>query len=406
MKHFTQFEHPEYKKMLPKWQLVQQAYTGEDLGTWLVMNRLGEAESSFAERKQLATFLPYTASVVDALVGVAFADEHEVERSWGPLGDPTAAGSHAYELSRDADGQGTNYDTFLRQATIDLLLYERTYVFVDMDEVTGLPRLRRIPATAVPNWIGSPTTEAIIKEEADTRRSLMDEPRTAEQYLYVNPAGWARYQKGKEGEPVLIEEGNYSDHRQWMDRHGRPTAPLIRIDLPWKRYVAYTLAAVHKAIYNQQSDADHRLRNSSYAKLVLALDDDAYEAQRKELAKGSNLLQLPPDNTAKHEYISPSTDAIDVAREGLKDKVQTFYATAFNLLNLEGQVQKTATEIVAERSTGLQAALSMISASIEDLDSACLYMMAQALTEDRAGWLATSSTWTHSYQDVSLELPE
>ncbi len=394
---FLQHQHPDYAAMQAAWQLTRSMYAGDGARAHLLQHRQGESRQSYEERVALAQFQPYVASVIDSLAGMLF--QRPPRRDWGFMGDPETPGAEAHRLSRDVHG-GMNYDVMLRRLAIELLLHQSVWILVDGD------RVRLLPPTGVPNWHENGVLQAaVVKEVVDARASIHDAPRQIDQWVVYTADGWTRYQD-KPGAAVQVAAGAYSETgRVYVDRAGRRAPPIFRVELPWRRYVAHSLAESAKSLYNAESELDSRLRQMSFAKLVISGDDSFFDAQVEALRKGSNVLQRLPD-WGDHSYISPSSSGLDAAMAHLKTKQQNFFKLAWDLVSLEGGVQKTATEVALERSSGLAGALAMVAAAMEEADGGILWLLAQSLSERPADWASTSASWPYDYTSVTIQVNE
>lgn len=390
--NFLKHQHPHFAAQQARYQLAGAFYSGEGVHAYIKQHKQGESKDSYAARVELAQFQPYLSTVLDSLAGILF--QQPQERSWGFLGDPETPGTEAYRLSRDIH-QGMNFETMLRRLAVDLLLFQDVWVLVDGD------RVRVLPPTSVPNWIDGPEPAAIVKEVVDIRASIYDEPKQADQYVLYTPQGWTRYQD-KSGTAVQVASGLYSESgRQYTGRNGRPTLPIFKVSLPWRRYVAHSLAESARVLYNSESELDHRLRSMSFSKLVISGDDEFFKSQVDALKKGSNVLQRL-EEFGGHEYVSPSADGLEVAGAHLEKKQKAFFKLAFDLISLEGSVQKTATEVALERSAGLASALAMVTSTMEDADSQILWLLAQSLSDRPAEWPSLSTTWPSDMASVKM----
>lgn len=402
MSNWLKYESPHYASMSAKWQRTHTLYTGEGAGSLLVQHRQGESDQSFRERVQLASFLPYTATVIDSLVGALFEKEAAIERDWGFMGDPDTPGTTAYHLSRDIDGSGMNYSTMLRRAATDLIVFNELFVLVDGE------RVRLLSPLSVPNYLeqSGRLTAGLVKEVVDGRTSIFSEPESVEQYVLYTAQGWTRWQD-RQGTPVQVASGLYSESgRLYAGRDGEPMPPLVRITLPWRRYVAYALAENHRALFNSESDRDALVRAASYPKLVLSGDDQFFSEQVENLKRGSNVLQRLSE-FGDHSYIAPPVEGIEAANATLETKQRAFYQAGWDIISAEGQVQKTATQAALERSAGLAGALAMIAATMEELDGQILWLLAQSVSDREAAWASVSADWgAIDFASVTVETPQ
>lgn len=159
-----------------------------------------------------------------------------------------------------------------------------------------------------------------MAERADARQSVMDEPKLLDRYVVYGPSAWTRWAL-VDGKEVIVGSGSYSsDGRAYVAPSGAPTAPLVRVRLPWSRLVSTTLAREHlqQALRPRRPPAPVFL-----PKLVLAATDDEFDELVDGLKRGSNVLREDPNQSGSHRYESAPTDGIDAAR--LEADVAGFY---------------------------------------------------------------------------------
>ena len=407
-KTWLRHENPHFSRTKADRALASAFYTGDGVAAHLRQYASGESKAAFTERQALAHADPHLALVIDTLAGMVM--ETPPERDFGALGDVDAPGTAAYALFRDADGTGTGYRALLQQAAIEALLYNEVWALVDPAATAdgrGRPRVKLLPTLSVTDWVegaGNGVAEALVKETVDGRRSVTAEPKTVEQYVLYTPQGWARYQEA-DGKAVLVGEGLYAAEtgRVYVTRDGEPTAPVVRVRLPFRRYVAGQLAKSARALFSKRSDRDALQRAASYPKLVLTASDDEYTEIVDGLRKGANTLRLDPAHTGSHAFIAPSMDGVRAATETLAQDTQAFYQTAFRLMEAEGRASRTATEAVLDRSSGLSAALGLVSAAMEELERGVLGMCEQVVSDRPSDW-TSDVTYGADYSDASLDL--
>jgi hypothetical protein len=396
-------ENPTYASALADRELVRAFYTGEGVGAYLRQYAQGESPTAFEERKALAHADPHLALVVDTVAGMLF--DAEADRSFGALGDPEVPGTTAHAFWRDADGAGTTYRAALQQAAVELVLMNEVWVLVDPDE-DGRPRVKILPTLSVTDWVEDRDgiAEALTVETVDGRRSVLEDPALQTQYAVYGPSEWTRYRED-DGQVVFLGSGAYSEtNRPYLTRSGRPTAPVVRVRLPFRRYVAAQLARSGRALFSKRSDRDALQRSASYPKLVLTATDDEFTEILDGIRAGSNVLRLDPQHAGTHDYIAPPMDGVLAATETLAADERAFYQTAWRLLESEGQAAVTATEAVLNRSAGLSAALTLVAAAMEELERSVLYLAEQAVT-DRPGDWTSDATWPTNYNEVKMDLP-
>src|SRR5690606_7056116 len=103
------------------------------------------------------------------------------------------------------------------------------------------------------------------------------------------------------------------------------------------------------------------------------------------------------------EYIAPDMGGVRTATEVLEKDEEAWYRSAFRLLEAEGDAQRTATEALLSRRSGLAAALGLVASAMEELENAALFLSEQALSDDPSRW-TSAVTYDKDYAGVSLDL--
>lgn len=396
-KSWTDFRHPEYTEKSNLWAFAQALYRGEvtlsdRVKEFLVKRTTGETEDAFLERCKLADYSNHFGALVDSLAGMMFSVEADATREFNPesgvtLGDPHENETYMGRLWDDADGDGNGWLTVWKQLATDLIHQHSAWVFVD--PANGNPRIRIVDNTSVANWYhhDGVLVSAVIKEKADARTSIRDEPKSVDQFLELTTEGWARYQKDKDGNPVAVpgQEGNWA----YTDPDGNPTIPMYRVSLPLKRHAGYSMARKAYIIFNKESERDHLLRTANFPKLVIHANDDLFATIVEGLKKGMNVLQAATDGNG-HDYITPPTEAATIASEVLKEKVEAFWITGFKEYGEASQArEKTATESRQDVASGVGAFLQLLKSALDDAENRAFWFVEQSL------WPADQTKWGH-----------
>jgi hypothetical protein len=405
------WQHPMYKEMAEKWQLTADFYLGEvadeETGRKYLIKRFqGEPEQAFKERLKCADFTPHLGTLLDTIAGMLFGTEDRTSRVWtgedgvGGLGDPNKAGTTAHRLVRNADGRGTQWKTIWREFTLDILCFQ--YMWVLVDTVGGVPSVKLVSPTVVPNWIDSPNgpIAVVMAESNDVRKSLEDKPSKQKSWLRWETTGWSRWTKDEEGNPKPTgESGTYA----YKDRAGNPTLPIFRVDLPMRRYVAWLLAKKAQVLYNQESVRDFGLRIAAFSKLVVSVADSKQITElRNMLSKGENVI--PVDNLAKfsHAYIAPPSEPVMASSEVLNKKIEDYWLSGFQQY-ADAAAQKTATEIKQDVASGIGAFLQLLAAAVDDAENGAMWRLEQAeFSESKGKWGVAHVERTDDFSTMDL----
>jgi hypothetical protein len=408
------YHPPAYLREVMRWAYARDHYTGEcaslrKITQYLIRKGIGETLEAYQERVALADYTPHFAHIVDSLAGMLFGIEVDADRDWGALGDETKPETPAGKLSVDADGDRNGYKTVWKVLTTELIAIHDAWLFVDGGEDPKHPRIRIIPAEAVTNWRfeNGVLVEAIIREIADKRDSLRDDPKkTGVQFLYMDVDGWQRYEKqaaSKDPAAAVQQQGDATQPQReivvevgppgswsYVNIAGASTIPLIPVSLPLRRHVGYMLARKANSIFNKESERDALLRHCSFPLLNIVASDNQYKKIVDMLKKGARALQVLP-GVNQHAFIAPSPAPAQMLESALTQKIHDIYITGFREYGGAGQRSqgnaKTATETRIDVATGIAAFLQMTKSAIDDGENAVLYFLEQTLfPNDKSKW--------------------
>ena len=411
---WVDYHPPAYLREVMKWAYARDHYTGEcasirKITQYLIRKGIGETLEAYQERVALADYTPHFAHIVDSLAGMLFGIEVDADRTWGALGDETKIETPAGKLAVDADGDRNGYKTVWKVLTTELIAIHDAWLFVDGGADPKHPRIRIIPAEAVTNWRfeNGVLVEALIREIADKRDSIRDDPKkTAVQYLYMDVDGWQRYEKqaaskdpaaavaqqGASAQPAreIVVEFDKPGTWQYVNIAGARTIPLTPVSLPLRRHVGYMLARKANSIFNKESERDALLRHCSFPLLNIVASDNQYKKIVDMLKKGARALQVLPQAN-QHAFIAPSPAPAQMLESALTQKVHDIYITGFREYGGAGQRSqgnsKTAAEARIDMATGIAAFLQMTKSAIDDGENAVLFFLEQTLfPNDKAKW--------------------
>ncbi len=409
-KTWLDFQHPEYTNNSALWAFAQAHYTADvlrpdQMDSYLIKRSSGESENAYEERKKLADYTPHFGAVVDSLAGMLFQVESRADRKLLGLGDHLDLNSAMSKIWNDVDGAGTNYLTFWKQMAIDLVVFHLSWCIVDTNVVGDRSRLRSWPALAVPNWRWEHgvLVEVLLKEQAEVRSSITQDPAPIDRWVLYDLEGWQRWVKNANGDAQSEGEKVPYDFRN-MD--GDRVLPIFPVNLPMKRNVGYILARKANVIFNKESERDHLLRVANFPYLNLIASDEQYEAITEKMQKGWRVLQNDPSHRGgkSHHFIAPSADSAKVASDVLIRKVDEFWITAFREYSDSAQERVTATEIRQDVSSGVGAFLQMLKAGVDEAENGALFRMAQIeLPNAKASWFNNTVERSEDFVPIDIQ---
>ena len=390
--------HPDYDFNVEKWVYSRDHYEArvlwEDyIDTYLIKRSQGETDDGYNERKSLADYTPFFAYVTESIVGRMFAVSDKNVRQWQGeqvqgLGDPKEPGTPAFIMSNNADGLGTNWEVFWKQASIDTPVYSRLWFVVDpKTDTRKQPAVRILNPLDVPDWYepDGHLTQVKVSDNDFIRDGIFELSENDEQYLVYELDGWTRYRKryvqatdektGRDITKEIVEEVN-SGAYYFEDRNGDQMLPIFYVDLPLRRNSGYILSKKNNVIFNKESDRDWLERTSNYQKLVHYADDDEFAQAAKRLSEGSNFIQGDKDASHRTEYISPDSAPATINRESLQQKIEHFLYVASKEYS-DSAKEKTATERRLDDAEGVGAFLELLSSTIDEAENRVLWLLEQ-----------------------------
>jgi hypothetical protein len=408
------YQHPYYKKMMPRWKMTNDFYYGEvadkDVAkTYLIRRFQGEPDQAYNERVKVSDFTPHLGTLIDTLAGMLYATEDRTARKWlddekkGGLGDPNEEGTPAHRLAHDADGKGTAWKTLWREFTLDIINYQCMWVLIDT--VGGMHYVKLIPPTEVPNWVDGPhgPIAVLMKECRDGRTTLEQAPDHGETFIKWEIGQWSRWRQTKEGLAEQLAGPENSGTYTYQNRNGTPALPIFKVELPMRRYIAWLLANKAQVLFNQESVRDFGLRIANFAKLVLGIEGgDQYEQLLIKLLKGENVIPEGKDARGGHRFINPSSEPTKNASEVLDKKVEHFWVSGFKMYE-DAAAQKTATEVKQDVASGIGAFLQLLAAAVDDAENGAFYRLEQAeFSESSNKWGIASTVRSDDFSTVDL----
>lgn len=389
-----------YKDNVKKWTYVADHLHGrvldpDRIDEYLVKRKQGETKEAFEERKAIADYTAHFLSGIMSLAGMLWAVDEQGNRRWGGdngegLGDVTKEGSAAFNLSRNADGEGTNWKTVVAGATVDVIAYLELWAVVDGykfdgdGKAVGGPTLKLFPPQAVPRPIrrGGRLRSVKIITETDPVDDQKQKPGKIEEYYIYRPEGFEIWRHDKDGKPQIHQDLTpyNSKHPKWkfVDRDGNDTVPVFRVRLPLRAPLGYLMARKANAIFNHENTNDFLLFVACFPKFLADVIRDGGEfdeKQYKELLnafeKGQNLLP-----GAGSKFDSPPMEPAKIKSEIVKQKVTDFYATFFQSYG-DAAKEKTATEIAQDFRSGEEAFLVLLADTMDEFENNAFWFFEQ-----------------------------
>lgn len=375
-------KHKQYKANVDNWNYSWNSYTGkylDSLKKYLPKNKQRESDEEYKQRKKLTDPILMFATLVDSINGMI--GEYET-KDWGDLGDVDDVDSTAYHLTKNINGAGLNWQPFFKQVGIKQTVFHTVWGLVDgKTEENGQASVKLLNPTAVENWWPSENpTEVLVSEDRDTRKGIEDDfDDEKDYYVKYTPEGWIRLVAGDD-KLTEIDRGEYAYYAT-KDRKQR-ILPIFRVRLPLPRPVGYLLAKKQNHIFQQKSSRDWGAYILSFALLVIAAQKkEGYEKVIESLSKGSNALWQKADASNQHKYIAPPGGYLKEVSAILNDDSDAFYEAGFKQYG-DAAKQLTATQIIQESRTGIEAFLKLLVSSIDQFENNALWRLEQAYFPD------------------------
>lgn len=414
----SEINYPGYNKLLKKWNYSQDVYDGSafdyydgetvdsnsrDAKTYFPQKTQRESTGAYKERLKLLDPATYYATGVDSLVGTGFSAEGKAERKWtdeegNGLGDPDKIGTDAYNFTRNADGNGMNWETIPKKAAIKLTMKHTVYCLVEgikrqLDEdgneiktkgsAIGGPTVSLLDPECVTNKIyeNGKLIACRVKEHRDERTSLDDTSNMVDCYVDYTLSGWKRWKKDGDNKEEL-GSGEYAYYSTSEKNKGDLILPIFEVSLPLDRMVGYIWAKKCIAIANFESQLDHAHRNVSFQILKIVSKHDQYEKIIESMKTGMNSIRQEPEASGSHEFLGPNADFFEASGERLKDKIKNFFYNMFKDYG-DASKERTATEMRLESQSGIEAFLILLFGAVDELENQALFRVSQILLPEQ-----------------------
>jgi len=365
----------------------------------------GESGLAFFERARITKYPGHMATLVDSYVGGVFSVEQNAEREWGDiLGTPDDPGTVMYNLWRDIDGTGLNWETCLYQDAGSMIVDGLVWYLADRRRPGDPLRVHTIDPDSVVQWReeNGAVVEALLWEKSWRQDSLeFSEPEEIEYYVHYTTEGWIRYMipPGKERRlvPVPGESGQWKMPIYTSPDKKQKRIPLGRVRLPVKRPLGYQMALDANQLYNLLSDARWLYRVLNHPRLAGDVEDAQFERTMQYMAAGANGLQ------GKWDYISPPHENAASAYSTYRDEAREYYIVNHQRAN-QAAIEKSATEILYNEAAGRTAFLSLFAGAIDELENEKLFIASQIQAPNRPDeWLGSTVKRPRDFKPIDVE---
>lgn len=449
---FLDYKHKHYKENAYKWvyasdhltaavldeldrggsSILEQVFTKNDPGssnvpyqidTYLQQRRQGESNEAYQERQGIADYTPLFTYAVTQIAGMAWSNENDRVYTWqeSELGDPDDRNSIMYQIWRNADGCGTDWDTMHKLLTSDIIALKEIWTLVegvsrdDEGNAENKGSIKHILPQDVPDWIEKKKRLTMVKARstADLRDSLEEEPSNVEIFHRFEVDGWAKYVRDDKDKVKEVERGTYggdgndgfrfkssSERATWQDR-----LPIFKKELPIRVNIGYVMARKCNSIYNMESARDFQLWSTCFPKVFLdvlnedgSLNTELYDEIKKCIKEGSNAW---PGNG--HKFDSPPVDGADIRNQTIEQKIKLFMKTFFQIAGDQAR-ERTAAEVKVDFKAGVEAFLGYIVTTLDEIENEELFLLEQVnFPEDPSKWGKTTVKRSTDFSHIDID---
>jgi len=353
------YQHPDYENNEARWEFYLRSYIGgqeyQD-GNYLT-GYLNESENEYARRIQLTPLDNHCRNVVH--IYSSFLWRTPPVRVYNSLANNAAL----EQFTDDADLDGMNINSFMKQAQIWASVYGNVWIMVDKPQSNARTRAEELDQDIRPyvslftpenvfdwKWERTPSgrfeltylklREAVDRETATTKVS----------YYRVWRKDTIEYWKSDGEDEVLMETIDNS------------LGVIPAVYLPAARSVTRSIgisdlsdiAYMQKAIYSELSEIEQLIRISNHPSLVKTYDTDAS-------AGAGSVINVSDDMDGKVQpyLLQPSGQNIGSIRESIKDKIE-----AINRMAHMGAVRGT--EVITQSGVAMQTEFQMLNAKLSE----------------------------------------
>ena len=366
-----------------------------------------ESEQAFAERCLIADPQLHFATVVDELAGMIFGNEDEAERQFSDpettnnLGDQEINGDIANAIFNDCTGSGENWLTFWKEICIKMLVVKPIYVVVDGVTDDREATLQNVMPWDVVSFFEDKygdLQEITIKYTESVLEKWNEPAKVKPYFIRYTLDGWFKYED-LQGNPI---DSGYYDFYATSERK-RKILPVFKVNLPLDREVGYLLARKANVLFNLDSVRDFAVRNVTFNLLGISGNDEQFNKTVSNLAQGSNIIQIDPESSSRHEYISPNPAMVQASTDVYKEKLEAFYSSAFKMYSDSARLQ-TATQIIQRAKSSLDTILLLLSDALDEAERNAMWRLTQIYNPNNPDvW---GDSWVYRTKDFSAFDPD
>jgi len=422
--------HPSYLKYAQSWQLMRDAFDGEDevkargeiylpmkSGTKAITN-LDVRKAAYASYRDRAEFPELVSPTVRGAVGVMLGDAAEIKLS-----------PRLEVLRERATPDGLTLDGLHRRIAMEVMTMGRYGLLPGID-ANGNPHLAGYCTEAVTNWDGP--NYVVLCETQDVRDPTTNKWAKVEKYreCYVSESGtyaareWVKNESGSWVSAEAIEAATPKRSAVgvpfvFIDTNDLTTEPD---DVP-----LYGLAKIAVRVYRLDADYTFALHMTSEPTPVAIGFDDPASAVKNGTAPttigAGKLWILPKDGDAKYlEFSGPGLEAQKSAINDSLNRARTFGAQLLSdaktaesgdALKLRlGSQTATLKTIAMNTAAGLEKALRNLASWVGDDPEKCVVtpnldffdksLTAQEIDAIVRGWQAGAYSWRTTFDRLKL----
>jgi hypothetical protein len=300
-----------------------------------------EPTSIYEKRKQEASYRSYVGPIVDYFAAFLLASGFE------PIAQDDAGNNvdtdPAYkEFVEDCDGNGTDLDAFLRERATDALVARSAWWRLEKADDGGAPAadlleaekrglnrvtIHDVEPCEVLDWSfdGNDKLEWVTTYTCTRAKRDPHAPQTKTRHE------WRIYGP----QTVEVYASEISPNERLPDEiplieakyHGFSTVPFVRLDVGERFWVVNRLRDTQVEIFRLNAGVGWSIRRTCYAMPVFNIEgtqatDGSVEYKPPTMGAGYYLVIGPND---KAGYLSPPTEALDLAREQIKGEKDEAY---------------------------------------------------------------------------------
>ncbi len=423
MAHHSTYQSPEYQENVQKWIDTEMIYSGRAYDNPISVNEDGninlstgskitryipqktqrENDQAYAERLSLLYRNMMFFTGVTSMVGVWAGSEQATDRVWSNddkqgFGDPADKDSIAYKLINNADGANTNWSYVINRLAVKLTTKQKVWVYVDGrpkgedGKSIGEASVKIIDPEHVPNhWVNPDTGRiewVLVKEMRDVRKSHEDQPKLTECFTEFDLDGWKRYyvqksdKDGVDNVEVEMDSGEYSYYRTKEKNENEKILPIFPQEIPIDVNPGYTWALNANSIMNFESRLDFAHMTLAFSLLQIAHKDaDEFKSIIDGLKK-SNVLGSNSEHNKDHKFLQQDSSYLEASAERLKEKIKNYHLSMFKAYG-DAAREKSATEILIDSQTGLEAWLTLLNSACEEAENGALWRLSQVYFPDK-----------------------